>query len=348
MIFRNLFSFARKNKRVFAVFLLVQIATVVAFFSVFNYALMFLEDTKELQTECRTYSINIENSENLDEQMKKLYDKYSDQLERYYAVMENGNDKIYCEYTRPSDDIIKNGRNFSESDFKNGKKQILYPDYDFTSDKKKHKIGEQYNLSGEQYKGIGTIYNTDMMMIPYSSLENKSQISEVDMVFNTDLTGVYQDVFVEDVQKIFNIDSVNMPSAYSTSTYQSTINYVATFGVIIVIAVINIIYLYSYIMNKRKKETAVFRLCGCSLGKTALIYLTEILFLSAVSYAAAVLIHLVAVMPLMMNITQALKYYIAPLDFIIVYAIYLLIEILSFLPIIQRVAGTSPSVLSKE
>lgn len=347
MIFKNLFSFIRTNKRIFAVFLLVQIATVVAFFSVFNYALMFLENAKELQSNCRTYSVSIFDGESLDAQMKKLYEKYADMLTDYYAVMNNGNDRIYCEYIRPSDNIIQNGKNFSENDFKDGKKQMLFADYSGMTDKKKYKIGEQYELLGEQYEIIGVSYK-DVLIIPYGSLKDKSQISEVYMVLNTDLKSVYQDVFLQDVMDIFNADSVSTPSAYSMSTYSSTINYVATFGVIIIIAVINIIYLYSYIMNKRKKETAVFRLCGCSLGKTASMYLTEILFLSAVSYAVAVLIHLVAVMPLMMNITQSLKYYISPLDFIIVYVIYLLIEILSFLPIIQRVAKTSPSVLSKE
>lgn len=224
---------------------------------------------------------------------------------------------------------------------------MLFADYSGLTDKKKYKIGEQYSLFGEQYEVIGTSYK-DVLIIPYSSLEDKSQISKIYMVLDADLKSVYKNTFLNNVMEIFDTDNVDKPSAYSASTYSSTINYVATFGVIIVIAVINIIYLYSYIMNKRKKETAVFRLCGCSLGKTASMYLTEILFLSAVSYAVAVLIHLAAVMPLMLNITQALKYYISPISFAVVYIVYLLIEIFSFLPIIRKVAKTAPSVLSKE
>lgn len=347
MVIRNLLNFARKNKKVFIIFMLVQVATIIAFLSVLNFSLMFLEEAKNNQIECRTYSFGISDGENLDVQMKKLYDEYADVFSEYYALMENGTDRIYCEYTYPSEDLLQNGQNISESDFNAGKKVMLFADYSGSEGKTKHIIGEQYSINGEKYEIIGTTYR-DVLMIPYSSLENKENLKEVYVVLNKDFDNVHRDIFLRRIEEIFNIDDVHMPDAYSMAIYDSSINYVASFGIVIIIAIINIVYLYSYIMRKRRKETAVFRLCGCSLGKTASMCLTEILLFSVVSYILAVTIHLTAVMPLMLSITRTLEYYISPLIFVIVYVVYLLIEIISFLPIIKRTAKTSPSALNKE
>lgn len=347
MILRNLFNFARTNKKIFFMFMLVQTATVIAFFSVFNYAMKFAEDMKSVQTECRTYSVEVYNPENIGSQMKKMYEKYSGKLLSLFAVAENGKDTVRCEYIYDSCKNVMNGTGFDKNDFYSGKKQILGLAKTDISQEKKYYIGSSYRLSGSDYEIIGTTLS-DYIIVPFYSVQDLSNVSKVSIVLNCDIDGLEYSNFINNVKNIFETDNVNTPEPYSMGVYSETINYVMVFGIIIFIAVINIVYLYSYIMNKRRRETAVLRICGCSMNSISLMYLAETVFTSAVSYIIAMLCHLLLVMPFMMKLTNTVRYYITPLQFAIIYAVYLAVEIVVFVPVIQKISRTSPSVLNKE
>lgn len=138
------------------------------------------------------------------------------------------------------------------------------------------------------------------------------------------------------------------PTNYDLNIYTETFKYILMFGVVIVVALFNIIYLYSYMLNRRKHHFAVMRICGCNINQAVNMYYGEILLLSVIIYAVALILHLFCVMPIMTSLSETIHYYISFEQYIFVYLFYLAVETVSFIPIIKKFSKTPPSVLSKD
>ena len=347
MILKNLLTFIKQNKAVFIIFLLVEIFTLVAFFSVFNYSLKFAEEAKELQTECRSYSFSVSDATELDEQMSKFYSKYSDTIALLYALVANGDDVVYAVYNSDYyDDRISLGTNISSDDLTNGaKKIVIHSDADFSGDE--YSIGSCYTLCGTDYEVVGITYTGSAHLIPYTSLADKSLLTEITVVTNCDLTTLKASAFVSDIENIFQCTDVEKPSAYDTNVYDQTVQYVSVFGIIILVALFNIIYLYAYMLNRRGYEFAVMRICGCSTDTAVSMYYIEVLILSTGVFAVALAVHLLCVMPLMSSISPSFGYYISTKYFILSYIVYLAVETVAFVPVISKFAKTPPSSLAR-
>lgn len=348
MIIRNFLNFAKQNTKIFVIFLLVQIITVIAFLSVFNYGMKFTEDAKQSQQECRTYSFSVSDTSALDKQMSEFYERHSDKISRFYASFLNGED--YFEAVYISDyynDRIFNGKNLTSKDLDDGAKKMLAKTSIDFMDKSKLPIGSYYELFGKKYEVVGTIIGKTSV-IPYSSIEDKSVISEISIITNCDMTDLQRNIFADSIKEIFNCGHVDLPTDYDMNVYTDTINYILVFGIVIFIALFNIIYLYAYMLNRRRYQFAVMRICGCSTDKAVTMYYSEILFLSIAVYAVALLIHLFCVMPIMTGLSDSIRYYISIEQYIVIYLMYLAFETVAFVPVISKFSKTSPSLLSKD
>lgn len=348
MIIKNFLNFVKQNIKIFVIFLLVQIITIVAFFSVFNYGMKFTEDAKQAKQECRTYSFSVSDTSSLDKQMSEFYERYSDKISRFYASVANGEDFFEAVYTSDYyNSKIVNGKNLSSGDLNGGAtKMLAKTSIDFL-DKNKYPIGSYYELFGKKYEVVGTIISKTSA-IPYSSLEDKSVISEISVITNCDMTNLQRNIFADSIKETFNCGQVNLPTDYDMNVYANTINYILMFGIVIFVALFNIVYLYAYMLNRRKYQFAVMRICGCSIDKAVTMYYGEVLILSVVIYAVALIIHLFCVMPVMTGLSDSIRYYISVEQYIAIYLVYLAVETVAFVPIIRKFSKTSPSLLSKD
>lgn len=354
MIFKNFFSFIKENKAVFTVFMLTQICTVIAFLSVFNYAMKFVDDYKQLQTECRTFTVilcngfvseNQDNSE-LDASIDKFYQKHKGMISGIEASVNNGDDVIRAKYTYSDEDVFV-GRSLSEQDLSSGEKLIIKPNPAFESTESNVANSDIYELFGEKYTVIG-IGLDDRYTVAYSSLNNNVPITGLSVTFNRDLNNTEFSLMIKELKDTFSVDEVKTPEPYSMNIYSQAVSYLLAFGIILVIAFMNIVYLYSYVMGKRRKESAVFRICGSNIMGIAKMYFVELVIISLAAYFVGLLVHLFCIMPIMMNITSTIGYFITPFEYIAIYLAYFIIELLVFIPIIIKIAKTSPSILNCE
>ncbi len=69
-----------------------------------------------------------------------------------------------------------------------------------------------------------------------------------------------------------------------TDTYYLYNNIMLISVLLAMLSALNFAMLYQYILQKRNKELAVFRLCGCTRAKATGIYLSECLWLSIPTY----------------------------------------------------------------
>lgn len=354
MIFKNFFSFIKENKAVFTVFMLTQICTVIAFLSVFNYAMKFVDEYKQLQTECRTFSVsfsdnsggsNFLNKTELDASIDKFYQKHKGIISGIEASVNNGDDVIRAKYTYSNERVFV-GRSLSEQDLSSGEKLIIKPNFAFYATESKTSESDTYELFGEEYTVIG-IGLDDRYTVAYNSLNNVP-ITGLSITFNSDLNNTEVSLMINEMKDTFSADGVKTPEPYSMNIYSQAIGYLLAFGIILVIAFMNIVYLYSYVMGKRRKESAVFRICGSNIIEIAKIYFVELVIISLAAYVVGLLVHLLCVMPIMMNITSTIDYFITPFEYIAIYLAYFIIELLVFVPIIIKIAKTSPSILNCE
>ncbi len=353
MILKNFWRFVRRNKTVFILFAAVQISIVVAFLSVFNYAMKTIEDFKEDEKQCRTYSVSIgenysEKSE-LDNALGSFAKRYKDMLSEFYVSTVSGKDSVRAEYIFDTKKVVTVGEGFDRRNFESGKKEALAvykfnPEDTNISDVK---IGDTYELFGEDYKIIGSTLESEFI-VPYSSLTDIVKLSSICMVFNKDLSSVEVKILEDDIQNILGGGNITYPDLYPTNMYVSAIGYISVFLFVMLVAIMNIVYLYSYMMNRRRHETAVLRICGCSVLKVSVIYLSENLLISLCTYVIGMLLHIFCVMPVMKAITTEIGYYITPVEYICIFIAVLIVQTLAFIPTMTRIAHTSPSVLTKE
>lgn len=353
MVLKNFWRFVLRNKTVFIIFAAVQISIVVAFLSVFNYAMKTIEDFKEDEKQCRTYSVSVgenygEKSE-LDNALSSFSDRYKDKLSEFYVSTVSGNVPVRAEYIYDEKKVVALGSNFDSEDFESGKKEALSV-YKINSEDTNIpdvKIGDTYKLFGEDYKIIGLTLESEFI-VPYSSLTDIGNLSSICMVFNRDLSSVEVKILEDDIQNILGGGNITYPDQYSSNIYVSAIGYITMFSVVMFVAIMNIVYLYSYMMSRRRHEAAVLRICGCSVPKAAIVYLSENLLVSLCTYVIGMLLHIFCVMPVMKAVTTEIEYYITPIEYICIFIAILIVQTLAFIPTMTRIAHTSPSVLTKE
>lgn len=91
------------------------------------------------------------------------------------------------------------------------------------------------------------------------------------------------------------------------------LEYIFTMGnvlifLVIILSAVNFLYIYSYILEKRKRQYRVFMLCGCSANKTLLFAAAEILLCALVYSLLGIVIFHFAIRPLVVSLEPLLKY----------------------------------------
>ena len=307
MILRNLFLYARNNKSIFVLFMLIQITVAVAFFSVFNYAMNMLAQEKRTQVANRTYGVNLSDGKGIEQKMDRFSKKYGEQISDIFGLTVYKEETVLCEYqytTGYDGLVIVNGKYFDKQDFQKGNKYAITVYHLEDNSLKNEEVGSTITFNNETYTVIGTSA-ADFTVVPFSSLKDKSIITQVNIIMKNNISN---DTFLSDLREIFGTEDINLPPDYTFKTYYGTVSYILIFSFVVMVSVLNIAYLYSYIMNRRRRETAIFRICGCTFFRSAVQYLAEVATVSLCAYLIAVGVHFGAVMPLMGLATNTLRY----------------------------------------
>ena len=116
----------------------------------------------------------------------------------------------------------------------------------------------------------------------------------------------------------------------------------ATISVFILIGVFNLVYVYTYILDTRKKELSINRISGQTILSAVAISYFEIFILSTVGYIISVLIMKLAIFPIISERGFMFADSINTLMLFLIYLAFVLIYSLVFLPSIIRQIRKSP------
>lgn len=215
-------------------------------------------------------------------------DDYGDIFVRFCV---NNGEIAPCELFRNNMD--KNGTLISgdyftaEQEAAGEKVAMVFDDLDTDpSITKKLMINENTILfQGEEFEIIG-IQRMHALIIPFESLDDNTIIKSALFRFDKPVTRSQYNEIKEKLEINFpgiaQVPELDIPEAENYYLY----NTIILISVLIaVLAAINFAVLYRYILSKRTKNLAIFRVCGCTKAKALCMYLAECMIIAIPLFA---------------------------------------------------------------
>lgn len=203
---------------------------------------------------------------------------------------------------------LKSGEYFSEDQEMNGELVAIARiineddlDFDCTNNIISRIEGDDYwiEIQGKEFKVIGWHSQLQTPYIPFESLEESTEFENVIwLTFTKPITRPQYNDVRESFENIFGsaitVPDLDIPESESYYLY----NTIILISIIIaVLAAINFAVLYKYILSKRMKMLAVFRICGCTKSKALAMFLSECMIITVPLFAATTLIYDKFVLP---------------------------------------------------
>ncbi len=198
--------------------------------------------------------------------------------------------------------IDEDGRGFTEDELTNGARVCLVPYEAYEMQKDKFEInGISYEIIGHEKKPLG-LYATSSreFNIPLMSLPDDAKLSV--LCFNLKrplLRSEYEAIRAEFIPMILSENEVDISGFYSIEIDEkATIKTMMVAAVFMsLISAFSVCIIYRYMLAKRVKTTAIYRICGCTRLKSSLIYIGEMVMVLAGSCAAGSLLFELIVEP---------------------------------------------------
>ena len=154
-------------------------------------------------------------------------------------------------------------------------------------------------IDDKEYEIIGyQSWSIDGAMIPIRSIDNDTYMENSAIMFDRGITKPTYDRIAEtfnsklgDLVYILELPTLDRDSYY---TYRTVIIIAALTSFI---SALNFMILYKYIMSKRKKKTAIYRLCGMTSTKASFYNLIECLMITIPLYLAGTFLYDKIILP---------------------------------------------------
>lgn len=228
---------------------------------------------------------------------------------------------------------ITSGRFFSDDDEKTGANvALIYTDMgEWNEATLAIKTGENtIRLFDKEYEIIGTYDGFGgVPLIPFLSIPEDLELSAPAFMFEKNLTkSQYEEIRSaagRAVPETFVFPDLAFPDTENIYIYN---NIMLICALIAVLTVINFASLYNYIISKRIRQLAVFKLCGCTSFKATGFYLAEcaiicvpVFMIGTASYIPVMKFFLSPIFPYM-------KDAYSPVIYAVIFALYIIILVI--------------------
>lgn len=365
LIYKNLLNFIKKNSNVFIVLILTQIITLLGCFSAFNFYLESSNKSKSYYETARTFMVEFTDTNNLEARLDKVVDSEYDIQHMYTFTLSSELDISKNKVTQNFDWNFENdgtnikmfcGDYYGET-ARDRKTSIgTYLDVNDSSDTYNsivlssdeyfsYDIGEKYIINGEYYNIIG-ISTDDNYYVSYKTLIKKNlPITGINIILKNEISDDKADKFASYLASVFDAEEVDVPKKeYGNEV--NNYNYLMVFsGLVFALSILNFVYIYKYILDKRKKQYAIFRIYGCTKLRGILMYTTEALTISTVSY---IFTSLLFVFVFIRIISMIDKFTVLALNFNSLFIIYIVYIVVLFCVVIPTIIKASTNdIVSK-
>lgn len=247
-------------------------------------------------------------------ELANLYFCYDMQSDMYTATVSNQKDAMGLSTAKP----LLFGERLTNEDYIEGKKNIVMgigvfndlfvPGLKKTESGYNTTISEDYDYLlpktciafGEEYQIIGISQRSDEITLPISSLPDTTILKSfgpyaLSLHYDVPITHLqytYLNALLEDqFNGVLSVREIAFHHRYAVF-YSMMLGSVC---LIAIIAAINIALIFRYVILKRKKQIAIFKLCGCSNLRLILIFFGEIMVLIIPSFLFGMFVYFVAI-----------------------------------------------------
>lgn len=346
-IFKNLKSFIRTERMIFSLMLIcVVVSSFVIDFSYGlyqNYHVVKKEETGDLSE----FEINFHNTDSkyaskevLKDTMLSFSDDLNNEISTYYIGVDvpELHDYGYCA-CRVS---IKDGKFAANEVFKENLERQGLSDSYFSDEQEAN--GEHVALVMEDNQFIERFVSDDETIIfqgsefkvigygglctvtvPFNSLKGDTVVNNITFVFDKFITRSQYDEIKEKMSNAFkdiaDIPNLDIPESEQYYLYNTVI---IISVMIALLSAINFAVLYRYILSKRLKSLAIFRICGCSVGKALGIFLSECMIITIPVFTATTILYDKFILPILSKHFEYIESAYSFNLYLMIFAIYIL------------------------
>lgn len=163
---------------------------------------------------------------------------------------------------------------------------------------------EGYATIGEvKYKAVGILsssaYAPNWVFAPYKTMPENTRVFYISLLFEQPLWESEYNEIVQLITGVFG-DNFNIPefdgivNESSNRVYRDIIFII---GFLIVVCAVNYCIMYRYMLEKRRREFAITRICGCSRYKAGIVYMAELLGTSLITLILGQLMYHYCILP---------------------------------------------------
>lgn len=341
LLFKNISSFIRRHPLVFFLFCAGQIVSILSVLLIYGVVASPQKEDESYNLEIRTFEVtpSTEFHSNFVSAINALLKSSSKELRTVTLAFE-GKTPLHAEALYPSRNrfYVSRGDYLTKADFEQGRKKAVVSS-------QLHKgvaVGQRIPLAGGMYEVVGIFDSALYDEIPFSSLENYTGASLLVTTQGVP-TKSEADAFQKDLEGRFTGASVTLPKERNLETTARNLVQVVVSTAIGLLAIVNISYLYRYLLAQRKSTYAVWRICGCTAKKGAFLYAAESFLLSTGLFAVCVLIYAGLLQRLFAR--SIYTYYLQFADYLLLYGLYAACILLIFGVVIRSYSRQKPRAL---
>lgn len=205
-------------------------------------------------------------------------------------------------------------------------KEVLY-DYPYQA----YKLGDKWyvNIEGTEYECIAFFDAFDQYYIPQRNMPDSIkliQLPVVDLKYqltteeNLKMQELYNRYFPGMIEEFYELTLIDNEKIY----YYNTNMWVSV--LIAVVSAINLALIMNYILTRRRKTIAIFRINGCSANKARRIYVAEIMLILNIVFVVCLLLWIIFLLPLLGEIFEYIEDAFSFKVYGLIYICYILIS----------------------
>lgn len=322
----SLKSFFKTNKLLSISFLVLMVICFVALLFGINYGFCNSDFYNRYESKQKLYIIDrISPNDNIKNSIEEFIETNKHNLDYIYVNCQCSNYELFDEnhdlYNKENinndsiidiklfnffipelNDLLKSyyGESFTEEDIKSGaKKIILSEDFD------KSLIGSKIRIFNDYYEVIGI---SSVAYIPLNSVDistNKETIKNIEIVISSIIkNNDERETFNDYLRKTFTFCKVIVP----TEDYKTIWDYIPMLIptiLVVLIGLFNLGFLYAFFINKRKKNIAIYQICGASRYECFKVLTFELLTIVTLTFALSITLYKVIMLTIFPKTTLA-------------------------------------------
>lgn len=184
------------------------------------------------------------------------------------------------------------GRLITQEEELNGDMVITLP---YGSDEKL--IGQKIEFIGQEYEVIGIQMMNPYYTVPFNTIPDSMSVKNFSFLIDKPITTETYKKIANALTEVFG-DEINLPKFETVDESEQTF-YVSVMAISVVLSMlsaINLTLLFRYILSKRRKTFAIYRMVGLSKFRTRLMCFIEILGINTLGFLlCSLLFHFVLI-----------------------------------------------------